>query len=198
MRLKYEKVIHRAMVNNLFRQEYTKKSCNAQGSSKYCLFVTASFKQKGPGSLLLSRLHTIVAVMMLNFRVRDGNGCVHHAIAARSSRDPSKPDTSSSTNVYSFQSWPSPRPISTAPLSTSLRLHSRPINLVVFEGPYLSPMGGLILEGASRLDAFSAYPVRTWLPSCATGVTTGAPSVRPPRSSRTRGSSPQTSCAHDR
>ena len=48
-----------------------------------------------PGSLLLSRLHTIVAVMMLNFRVRDGNGCVHHAIAARSSRDPSKPDTSS-------------------------------------------------------------------------------------------------------
>ena len=27
-----------------------------------------------PGSLLLSRLHTIVAVMMLNFRVRDGNG----------------------------------------------------------------------------------------------------------------------------
>ena len=102
-----------------------------------------------------------------------------------------------STSLYSFQSWPSPRPISTAPLSTSLRLHSRPINLVVFEGPYLSPMGGLILEGASRLDAFSAYPVRTWLPSCATGVTTGAPSVRPPRSSRTRGSSPQTSCAHD-
>ena len=51
--------------------------------------------KKGPGSLLLSRLHTIVAVMMLNFRVRDGNGCVHHAIAARSSRDPSKPDTSS-------------------------------------------------------------------------------------------------------
>ena len=48
-------------------------------------------------------------------------------------------------------------------------------------------MGGLILEGASRLDAFSAYPVRTWSPSCATGVTTGAPSVRPPRSSRTRG-----------
>ena len=41
-------------------------------------------------------------------------------------------------------------------------------------------MGGLILEGASRLDAFSAYPVRTWSPSCATGVTTGAPSVRPP------------------
>ena len=154
--------------------------------------------KKGPGSLLLSRLHTIVAVMMLNFRVRDGNGCVHHAIAARSSRNPSKPDTSSLLILTLSNLGQVLGLFSTAPLSTSLRLHSRPINLVVFEGPYLSPMGGLILEGASRLDAFSAYPVRTWLPSCATGVTTGAPSVRPPRSSRTRGSSPQTSCAHDR
>ena len=66
-------------------------------------------------------------------------------------------------------------------------------------GGTLQPkLGSLILEGASRLDAFSAYPFRTWLPSCATGVTTGAPSVRPPRSSRTEGSSPQTSYAHDR
>ena len=59
-------------------------------------------------------------------------------------------------------------------------------------------MGGLILEWASRLDAFSAYPFRIWLPSCATGVTTDAPLIRPPRSSRTKGSSPQTSYAHDR
>ncbi|WP_418967895.1 hypothetical protein [Catenibacterium sp.] len=41
MRLKYEKVIQHAIVNNLFRWEYTKKSCSAQGSSKYYLFVTA-------------------------------------------------------------------------------------------------------------------------------------------------------------
>ena len=45
MRLKYEKVIHHAIVNNLFRWQYTKKSCNAQGSSKYYLFVTAPFKK---------------------------------------------------------------------------------------------------------------------------------------------------------
>lgn len=45
MRLKYEKVIHCAVVNNLFGFEYTKKSCNAQGSSKYYLFVTASPKK---------------------------------------------------------------------------------------------------------------------------------------------------------
>lgn len=43
MRLKYEKVIHHAVVNNLFGLGYTKKSCNAQGSSKYYLFVTAPF-----------------------------------------------------------------------------------------------------------------------------------------------------------
>ena len=43
MRLKYEKVIHHAIVNNLFGLESMKKSCNAQGSSKYYLFVTASF-----------------------------------------------------------------------------------------------------------------------------------------------------------
>ena len=30
MRLKYEKVIHHAIVNNLFGFGYTKKSCNAQ------------------------------------------------------------------------------------------------------------------------------------------------------------------------
>ena len=44
MRLKYEKVIHHAIVNNLFGFGYTKKSCNAQGSSKYYLFVTAPFR----------------------------------------------------------------------------------------------------------------------------------------------------------
>ena len=43
MRLKYKKVIHRSIVNNFFRLGYTKKSCNAQGSSKYYLFVTAPF-----------------------------------------------------------------------------------------------------------------------------------------------------------
>lgn len=43
MRLKYEKVIHHAIVNNLFGLESMEKSCNAQGSSKYYLFVTASF-----------------------------------------------------------------------------------------------------------------------------------------------------------
>jgi len=77
-----------------------------------------------------------------------------------------------------------------------LRLHLRPINLVFYQGPYpVDPVGGLILGWASRLDAFSAYPFRTSLTSSASGETTGTREVRPPRSSRTRGSSPQASCA---
>src|SRR5581483_2226766 len=52
-------------------------------------------------------------------------------------------------------------------------------------------MGGLILGSASHLDAFSASPLRPWLPGTAVGTTTGTPAGRPPRSSRTRGSSPQ-------
>src|SRR4028118_2232052 len=49
----------------------------------------------------------------------------------------------------------------------------------------------LVLGRDSRLDAFSGSPVRTWLPSGAASATTGTPAVRPPRSSRTRGSPPQ-------
>ena len=76
--------------------------------------------------------------------------------------------------------------------------HRRPINLVVFKGSYLlEAVGIFFFRGASRLDAFSVYPVRTSLPSYAVGTTTVAPEVRPSRSSRTRDSSRHDSCAHD-
>src|SRR6478736_5070100 len=90
----------------------------------------------------------------------------------------------------------SPRPISIRQLHALLHFHLEPINLVVFQGSYI--LGNLILRGASRLDAFSAYPVRTWLPSDAPGGTTGTPAERPSRYSRTKDSSSQISCAHDR
>ncbi len=61
-----------------------------------------------------------------------------------------------------------------------------------------SVVGYLILRWASRLDAFSVYPIRTRLLSYALGSTTDAPVVRPTRSSRTKVSSFQISCAHDR
>src|SRR3954454_12859141 len=56
-------------------------------------------------------------------------------------------------------------------------------------------VGYLILEQASRLDAFRGYPFRTWPTSHAPVGTTGTPEVRPSRSSRTRDSLPQVSYA---
>ena len=58
-------------------------------------------------------------------------------------------------------------------------------------------MAVFFLRWASRLDAFSVYPLRTSLPCYAVGTTTVAPVVRPSRSSRTRDSSSHDSCAHD-
>ena len=56
----------------------------------------------------------------------------------------------------------SPRPISTGLLRTLLCFQIRPINLVVYQGSYsLKGMGELISRSASRLDAFSGYPIRT-------------------------------------
>jgi hypothetical protein len=47
--------------------------------------------------------------------------------------------------------------ISTGQLSALLRVHLRPIDVVVCHGP----QGDLVSRGASRLDAFSGYPVRS-------------------------------------
>ncbi len=49
------------------------------------------------------------------------------------------------------------RAISTGQLNALLRLHLRPIDVVVYHGP----RGYLVLRGASRLDAFSGYPFRS-------------------------------------
>ena len=49
------------------------------------------------------------------------------------------------------------RTISTGQLNALLRLHLRPVDVVVYHGP----QGYLVLRGASRFDAFSGYPFRT-------------------------------------
>ena len=46
--------------------------------------VTMKRRQKKNWQLAIFAQRTIVAVMMLNFCVRYGNRCVHHAIATRS------------------------------------------------------------------------------------------------------------------
>src|SRR4029450_4166968 len=91
----------------------------------------------------------------------------------------------------------SPRRISTGLLIALLRLHSRPIDLVVYQASYsLKGMGELISRTASRLDAFSGYPFRAELACSALGRTPGTPEARSSRSSRTRDDSSQLSNAH--
>ena len=92
--------------------------------------------------------------------------------------------------------WSSPHPISNSQLHALPHFHLCPIYLVVFKGVYFFRMGYLILRGASRLDAFSVYPFRTWLPGRRLGSLTDAPAARPSRSSRTKDSSSQISYAH--
>ena len=87
------------------------------------------------------------------------------------------------------------RPISDTPLNALLHLHSCPINLIVSQGSY-TLMGGIShLEGGFTLRCLQ----RLSLPDLATlpwhWLPTDAPVVRPPRSSRTKGSSSQISYA---
>ena len=64
--------------------------------------------------------------------------------------------------VAAIKNPSSPRPISTGLLRPLLAFQIRPINLVVYQGSYsLEGMGELISRPASRLDAFSGYPIRT-------------------------------------
>ena len=70
-------------------------------------------------------------------------------------------------------------------------------HLIVSEGSLALLRGILFSRWASRLDAFSVYPLRISLPSYAVGTTTVAPGMCPLRSSRTRSSSSHDSHAHD-
>src|SRR5205085_10364994 len=93
----------------------------------------------------------------------------------------------------------SPRPISTGLLRMSPSFQIRPINLVIFQGSYsLKGMGELISRSASHLDAFSGYPIRTYLTCGALGRPADTPEVRSSRSSRTRDESSQLSTSHGR
>ena len=62
---------------------------------------------------------------------------------------------------YSYHLWLCPRPISNSQLHALLHFHLRPINQIVFLGPYSIRMRDLISGGVSRLDAFSVYLVHT-------------------------------------
>ena len=133
---------------------------------------------------ILSKLHTCQHSLRINFL------CCRLSIVIYSTPRGSLRD--SVTQLF----WSSPHPISNSQLHALLHFHLCPIYLVVFKGVYFFRMGYLILRGASRLDAFSVYPFRAWLPGRRLGSLTDAPAARPSRSSRTKDSSSQISYAH--
>ena len=98
----------------------------------------------------------------LNCSVRNGKRCFPLAMRHRNfARRPRWSLKTAQGRKVSNKYPSSPRPISTGRLSALLRLHRRPINLVVYQGSYsLKGMGELISRTASRLDAFSGYPFR--------------------------------------
>ena len=129
------------------------------------------------GGDLLSHVlrRSTIGASALNGRVRNGIACFARAMTTKPRKNPvcfmqtthhvqakdvflwrmllSCRDIGLST-TGSNQAY---RAISTGQLNVSPRLHLRPIDEVV----YLGPQGYLVLRGASRLDAFSGYPVRS-------------------------------------
>ena len=125
---------------------------------------------------------SIIGAAGLNFCVRNGNRCDPCAIATENRKTgfqlpktfydaaASSPiriwkgggrRSSPHLHAKTFYGQAS-RSISTGQLNALLHLHTRPINVVVSNGPSGDhSQGDLILRGASRLDAFSGYPFRT-------------------------------------
>ena len=98
----------------------------------------------------------------LNFSVRNGKRCTPVAMTAETCQRRASAHPQNSIVDFGKCSKSRPRAISTGPLHALLRFHGRPIDVVVSHGPYsLEGMGSLISRWASRLDAFSGYPVQT-------------------------------------
>ena len=136
----------------------------------------------------------------LNFRVRDGIGCVPCAVATNQM-------TMGREGKCLERAGSEEEDVLVKPLGPLVRLsytcyHASTCRLstcssrTALRGPR-RVLGVLILGGASHLDAFSGYPFPTSLPGDAPGGTAGTRVVSPLRSSRTRSSSPQYSNAHD-
>src|SRR6185503_10032752 len=105
-----------------------------------------------------------IGAVGLNCSVRNGKRCFPHAIATETCQDPPARTfkTAQPANERGSKYPSSPRPISTGLLRVLPHFQIRPINLVVYQGSYsLKGMGELISRPASRLDAFSGYPIRT-------------------------------------
>ena len=89
---------------------------------------------------------TTIGAKVLNCCVRDGNRCVHFAIATRLCL--------SKLNNTVFSVKLSPRSISNSQLHTSPCFHICPINLIVYKGSYFEMNGESHLKGGFTLRCF--------------------------------------------
>ena len=99
--------------------------------------------------------------------------------------------------ILSNLNWSSPRSISIGQLNTLPCLHLQPINLVIFKGSYSIKDGKSYLEGGFTLRCLQRLSVPYIATQLCSWSATGTPEVRPSRSSRTKDSSSQISCAHN-
>ena len=140
---------------------------------------------------------SIIAAAGLNFSVRDGKRCAPAPVPPLVSLA-AFPGRGKGTHM-SGTAGAAPQAQALGPLvplgSTCRHAHTCGLST---SSSATALKGGLISGRASRLDAFSAYPLRTRLPGCAAGATTGTPLVRPTRSSRTKVRTPQASNARNR
>ena len=110
---------------------------------------------------------SIIGAGALDFRVRNGNGYIRPAMAAGIIKNRLKKRKKKERNARQTRRekgyGQGSRPISTARLCASPRLHLRPIDPVFARGPSVGsrPQGRLVSWRASRLDAFSGYPFQT-------------------------------------
>ena len=140
---------------------------------------------------------SIIAAAGLNFSVRDGKRCAPAPVPPLVPRGPTDAGRRERPTGDGAPAGARPRAFGPlVPLGSTCR-HAHTCGLSTSSST-TALQGGLISGGASRLDALSAYPVRTRLPGRAPGGATGSPLVRPSRSSRTKDSSPQASDARNR
>lgn len=132
------------------------------------------FLSRSGGDLLSHVLRrSTIGATALNGRVRNGAGCFARAMATRPGKKHVLSKGRACARLFKLRrdacclvsgnclavtgSDQACRAISTGQLNALPRLHLRPIDVVVYHGP----QGYLVLRGASRLDAFSGYPVRS-------------------------------------
>ena len=162
-----------------------------------------------PGDDLLSRAlrHSTIGAGAFHGRVRDGIGCGRSASITRPTKgsDTSGPNVPGSSSRSALRAQVARSALAQQRWALTMKA-IKPIERLVLVSfvhcctstPSLSTWwsstalkGELVLRWVSRLDAFSGYPFRTWLPCYAAGATTGPLEVRPSRSSRTRDRSSQ-------